>query len=105
MALEIDGRKSLANYLNKLVNKKNTPCSHLKVLPEDLLCLQSGNKYTKGMLVCSKTAGRQTGKDDVSLCTLTITEFLEDGMLAKCEGGYDIKVKMINETMIDLINP
>jgi len=105
MAKEIDGLKVLASYVDKLDAHKNAPCPHLKVLPEDLSCLQSGNKYKKGMLICSQTVGRQTGKDDVSMCTLTITEFVKDGMLAKCEVGNDIKVKMMDEKMIDLVNP
>ena len=105
MAKEIKGSKALASYLEKLDTNENAPCAHLKVLPEDILCVESGGKYKKGRLVCSRTIGRQTGKDDVSMCTLTVIDFLEDGMLARCEMGNEIKINLIGGKITNLENP
>ena len=105
MMKEINGPEALASYLEKLDTSRNAPCAYLKVLPEDILCVQSGDKYKKGKLVCSRTIGRQTGKDDVSMCTLTVTDFLEDGMLARCEMGNDIKINLIGGKITNLENP
>ncbi len=105
MIKEIKGSEALVSYLDKLDSYKEAPCTYLKVLPEDILCVESGNQYNKGMLVCSQTVGRGTGKDDVSMCTLTVTEFVEDGMLSKCEIGHSFKIKIENKKITDLVSP